>query len=87
MSSVLNLAALIAMFDRCQHTAQLSICRHSSKIAASTARSTAFSRANGEHVHGVFEEDRFIEQDRLAMRGRAGSIFARSRKWLVGAVE
>ena len=87
MRGVLDLAALITMFDRGITPPSRSISRNSSRIAVlDRALDRLHSGRTAQHVHGVLKDAGLLEQDRLAVGGQADPFFARRGERLVRAV-
>ena len=87
MGRVLDLAALITMFDRGNDAAELlDLPEFLQHRFLHRALDRLHSGRTAQHVHGVFKDAGLIEQDGLAVRGETNPFFARGGERLVRTV-
>ena len=87
MRGALDLAPLITVFHRGEHaTESLDLAELIKNRNLDRALHCFHAGRTAQHVHGMFENARFLQQDRLAMRGEPDPLFARRRKRFVGTV-
>ena len=87
MRRVLDLAALITIFHRSHHAAEtFDLAEFLQDRRFHCALHCLHTGRAGQHIHRVLKDARFIEQDRLPVRGESDPLFARRGEWFVRAV-
>ena len=87
MRGILDLAALITFFDRGQHAAEpFDLAEFVENRRFYCALDRFHPGRSAQHVHGVLENSRLLEQDRLPVRGKPNPFFAWCGERLVGAI-